>query len=117
MNDEIKLYRVEVNTNLCFYVDVECADIEEAKSIAWDRAYAKSEELVGCGNDEEDMIYGIGQPEIGDVTDEDNNPIEDDDDEDEDDEEEYEEITDEPTVRSIEVFHEFVEQIKLTKGA
>lgn len=86
MKDEITLYRVEVNTNFCFYVDVECADIEEAKRIAWDRAYEKSEELAGSGDDEEDMIYGIGQPEIGDVTDGDSNPIEDEDeDEDEDD--------------------------------
>ena len=67
MNNETKLYRVEVNTNFCFYVDVECADIEEAKRIAYDRAYEKSEQIVGNGNDEEDMIYGIAQPLLGDV--------------------------------------------------
>lgn len=67
MKNENKLYRVEVNTNFCFYVDVECADIEEAKKIAYDRAYEKSEEIVGDGNGEEDMIYGIAQPLLGDV--------------------------------------------------
>lgn len=117
MNDKTKLHRVEVNTNFCFYVDVECADIEEAKSIAYERAYAKSEELAGSGDDEEDMTYGFAQPEIGDVTDEDNNPIEGDSEDEDDEVEDHEEITDEPSIRSIEIFYDFVEQTTLIKGA
>lgn len=110
MNDEIKLYSVEVNANFCFYVDVECADIEEAKRIAYERAYEKAEELAGDGCDE-DVTYGFAEPEIGTVTNEDGEEIDEDEDEDED-----EEITDEPSIRSIEVFNKFAEQITLTKG-
>jgi hypothetical protein len=79
---ETKLYTVEVNTNFCFFVEVEANSIEEAKNIAYDRAYEKSEELAGDGCDE-DMTYGIAQPEIGSVTNEDGDEIEGDDDEDE----------------------------------
>jgi hypothetical protein len=76
---EAKIYRVEVNTNFCFYVDVEANSTEEAKDIAYERAYAKSEELAGDGCDGPDMTYGIAQPEIGSVTNEDGDEIEEED--------------------------------------
>lgn len=61
-----KQYTVEVNTNFCFYVEVEATSVEEAKNIAYNRAYEKSEELAGDGCDE-DMTYGMAQPEVGSI--------------------------------------------------
>lgn len=75
MNEHIQHYRVEVNTNFCFYVDVYANNTTEAKELAYNRAYEKSETLVGTGDDEEDMVYGIAQPEIGLVTNENGDEI------------------------------------------
>jgi len=70
MSNETRLYQVEVNTNFCFYIDIEAASVEEARGLAYERAYDKAEELAGDGCDE-DMTYGFAQPEIGTVTNED----------------------------------------------
>jgi len=75
MNNGTKLYTVEVNTNFGFFVEVEADNIEEAKEIAYERAYEKAEELAGDGCDE-DMTYGFAQPEIGTVTNEDGEEVE-----------------------------------------
>lgn len=75
MEDQIQHYRVEVNTNFCFYIDVYANNASEAKELAYNRAYEKSERLVGTGDDEEDMVYGIAQPEIGTVTNENGDEI------------------------------------------
>lgn len=65
MIEEMKAYRVEVNVNFVFYVDVEAIDEDSARDQAYQRAYEKSEEIVGEGNDEQHMYYGIAQPEVG----------------------------------------------------
>lgn len=70
MGNETQLYQVEVNANFCFYIDVEACSVEEARGLAYERAYDKAEELAGDGCDE-DMTYGFAQPEIGTVTNED----------------------------------------------
>jgi hypothetical protein len=78
MNNETKLYTVEVNTNFCFFVEVEADNIEEAKETAYQRASEKAEELAGDGCDG-DITYGFAEPELGSVTDEDGEEFEDDD--------------------------------------
>ena len=65
MIEEMKAYRVEVNVNFVFYVDVESINEDSAKKHACERAYEKAEEIVGEGNDEQHMYYGIAQPEVG----------------------------------------------------
>lgn len=67
MSEELKSYRVEVNVNFVFYVDVDAASEDDARKYGCDRAYEKAEEIVGSGNDEEDMLYGIARPDVGDI--------------------------------------------------
>jgi hypothetical protein len=55
-------YQVEVSINLCFYVDVDSLDENEAKKDAISQALEKAEEMVGGGTDRQGMIYGIGEP-------------------------------------------------------